>query len=268
MVPASVPADGIPPRPLSAGTYYVRLAHAFVAALTAPGREGPLYEVDMRLRPSGSKGPVAVSLSAFRRYHAESAWTWERMALTRARVVAGPPRLAGALRAAIAHALDEGPHATAQARARVLHDVRHMRERLARERPASGPWDIKRRRGGLMDVEFVAQGLQLLAAVPATRSPSTRLALLRMARAGEMDAHDAGMLRRADLFWRTLQGLIRIICGRDIPETIPAASLEILTGEFNVPDAAALLRRMDRMAAAVTAIFDRLVPPIADTPEP
>ncbi|KAB8124635.1 bifunctional [glutamine synthetase] adenylyltransferase/[glutamine synthetase]-adenylyl-L-tyrosine phosphorylase [Komagataeibacter medellinensis] len=268
VVPATATVDGIRPRPLSAGTYYVRLAHAFVAALTAPGREGPLYEVDMRLRPSGSKGPVAVSLSAFRRYHAEAAWTWERMALTRARVVAGPPRLMGELRAAIDHALDDIPHATAQARATILHDVRHMRERLARERPATSPWDIKRRRGGLMDVEFVAQGLQLLATSPAMRSQSTRLALLRMARAGEMDSADASVLRRADLFWRTLQGLIRIICGRDVPETIPAASLEILTGEFGVSDATTLLRRMERMAAEVMTIFDRLIPPPADTPAP
>ena len=85
-----------------------------------------------------------------------------------------------------------------------------------------------------------------------------------MARTGVIDAADASLLRRADLFWRTLQGLIRIICGRDVPDTIPAASLEILTGEFRTPDAAALLRRMDRMAADVMAVFDRLVPPIAD----
>ncbi|MCE2564427.1 bifunctional [glutamine synthetase] adenylyltransferase/[glutamine synthetase]-adenylyl-L-tyrosine phosphorylase [Komagataeibacter sp. FNDCF1] len=264
VVPATVPPDGMAPRPLAAGTYYVRLAHAFVAALTAPGREGPLYEVDMRLRPSGSKGPVAVSLSAFRRYHAESAWTWERMALTRARVVAGPSRFMAELREAIAEALAPAPHATMQARAQIMHDVRHMRERLARERPATTPWDIRRRRGGLMDVEFVAQGLQLLAPTAASRSQSTRLALLRMARKGVIDAADASLLRRADLFWRTLQGLIRIICGRDVPETIPAASLEILTGEFRVPDAASLLRRMDRMAADVMAVFDRLIPPIVD----
>ncbi|MCE2575078.1 bifunctional [glutamine synthetase] adenylyltransferase/[glutamine synthetase]-adenylyl-L-tyrosine phosphorylase [Komagataeibacter sp. FNDCR2] len=267
VVPATAPADGLRARPLAAGTYFVRLAHAFIAALTAPGREGPLYEVDMRLRPSGSKGPVAVSLSAFRRYHAESAWTWERMALTRARVVAGPPPLAAELRQAIATALDHGP-LTEHDRARIVHDVRHMRERLAREYPATSPWDIKRRRGGLMDVEFIAQGLQLTDATAATRSQSTRLALLRMARAGVLDMADARLLRRADLFWRSLQGLIRIICGSDVPDTMPAASLEILTGEFGVGDATSLLGLMDRMAARVTAVFDRLIPPITDISAP
>ncbi|AHI26183.1 glutamate-ammonia-ligase adenylyltransferase [Komagataeibacter xylinus E25] len=264
VVPPTTPADGVTPRPLAAGTYYVRLAHAFVAALTAPGREGPLYEVDMRLRPSGSKGPVAVSLSAFRRYHAESAWTWERMALTRARVVAGPPALRAELRAAIATALGHGAR-TAHERGQIVHDVRHMRERLAREHPAASPWDIKRRRGGLMDVEFIAQGLQLLATDPACRSQSTRLALLRLAQAGDITDADARLLRRADLFWRALQGLTRIICGSEVPDTIPPASLEILTGEFRVADADRLLARMDRMAAGVREAFNRLLPPAPDT---
>ena len=85
-------------RRLPVSQWFVRAAHAYVAAVTAPGVDGPLYEVDMRLRPSGNKGPVAVSLGSFRRYHAESAWTWERMALTRARVVAGPPALRAASR--------------------------------------------------------------------------------------------------------------------------------------------------------------------------
>ncbi|MGH7041345.1 MAG: bifunctional [glutamine synthetase] adenylyltransferase/[glutamine synthetase]-adenylyl-L-tyrosine phosphorylase, partial [Acetobacteraceae bacterium] len=70
------------PRALPAGQYFLRAAHAYVAALTAPGADGQMYAVDMRLRPSGNKGPVAVSLSGFRRYHAGAAWTWERMALT------------------------------------------------------------------------------------------------------------------------------------------------------------------------------------------
>ena len=265
VVNGTVGTDGMRGRPLAAGTYFVRLAHAFVAALTAPGREGPLYEVDMRLRPSGSKGPVAVSLSAFRRYHEESAWTWERMALTRARVVAGPPRLAARLRHAIATALDHAPLTDEESR-QILHDVRHMRERLAREHPAASPWDIKRRRGGLMDVEFIAQGLQLLTPDAQARNPSTRLALLRLAQAGTLDMADARLLRHADLFWRSMQGLVRIICGSVVPDAIPQASLEILMGEVKARNATALLDRMDDMAARVTAIFDRLIPPIADTP--
>src|SRR5262249_34927393 len=92
-------------RQLPASQWFVRAAHAYVAAVTAPGVDGPLYAGDMRRRPSGNKGPVAVSLASFRRYQAESAWTWERMALTRARVVAGPPALRAHIEAAITEAV-------------------------------------------------------------------------------------------------------------------------------------------------------------------
>ena len=81
-------------RPLAVSAYYARLTQALIAALSAPMTEGVLYKVDMRLRPSGQQGPLATSLAAFQRYQAEDAWTWEHMALTRARVIAGPSELA------------------------------------------------------------------------------------------------------------------------------------------------------------------------------
>ncbi|HSG54782.1 MAG TPA: glutamine-synthetase adenylyltransferase, partial [Paracoccaceae bacterium] len=76
-------------RPLAARPYYARLTQAMVTALTAPMAEGKLYEVDMRLRPSGTQGPVATSLTSFRDYQMNEAWIWEHLALTRARAVAG-----------------------------------------------------------------------------------------------------------------------------------------------------------------------------------
>ena len=83
-------------RPLAPTVYYARLTQALISALSAPTAEGILYKVDMRLRPSGRQGPLATTLAAFRRYHAEDAWTWEHMALTRARIVAGPAQLGAA----------------------------------------------------------------------------------------------------------------------------------------------------------------------------
>ena len=115
------------PDSLPVSQWFVRAAHAYVAAVTAPGVDGPLYEVDMRLRPSGNKGPVAVSLRFFRRYHAESAWTWERMALTRARVVAGPAALRERIDAALSEALAAPPRGAAQIRS----DAASMRARMA-----------------------------------------------------------------------------------------------------------------------------------------
>ena len=215
-------------RSLPASQWFVRAAHAFVAAVTAPGVDGQLYAVDMRLRPSGNKGPVAVSLSGFRRYHADSAWTWERMALTRARVVAGPPALRGRVEAAIAEALSHaGPAATIRA------DAAAMRARMLRDLPADGPWDAKLRPGGLIEVEFIAQVLQLVhaqmaesaQAAPDLCCPTTRAALERLARAGVLPAEDAALLTRADRVWRTVQDMLRITVGRGAKEALPEASV-------------------------------------------
>ena len=141
-------------RRMASSQWFIRTAHAYVAALTAPGAEGPIYAVDMRLRPSGNKGPVAVSLPAFRQYHAKDAWTWERMALTRARVIAGSPAIRARTEAAIAAAL-----ATSIEPARTRADAASMRGRLLRELPPAGPWDVKMRPGGGIEVEFIAQTL-------------------------------------------------------------------------------------------------------------
>ena len=134
-------------RRMPVSQWFVRAAHAYVAAVTAPGVDGPLYEVDMRLRPSGNKGPVAVSLGSFRRYHAEAAWTWERMALTRARVVAGPPalraRIEAAITEALVHAGDAGSHprrCRIDARAHAARPAarRPLGREAARRRPDRG----------------------------------------------------------------------------------------------------------------------------------
>ncbi|MGH7155782.1 MAG: bifunctional [glutamine synthetase] adenylyltransferase/[glutamine synthetase]-adenylyl-L-tyrosine phosphorylase, partial [Acetobacteraceae bacterium] len=179
--------DSSGPRRLPASQYFIRAAHAYVAAVTAPGVDGQLYSVDMRLRPSGNKGPVAVSLSAFRRYHAESAWTWERMALTRARVIAGPASLGEQIQGAIATALT-----VAGAAERARTDAAAMRARIARDLPPAGPWDVKLRPGGQIDVEFISQTLQLVHGrdAPALRSATTRIALRNLASAGFLPPSD------------------------------------------------------------------------------
>ena len=248
-------SDG--PRPLAPSQYYARAAHAVVAALTAPGAGGPLYDVDMRLRPSGNKGPVAVSLAAFRRYHASDAWTWERMALTRARVVAGPAGLRSAVAAAIVAALVL-PADPASVRA----DAADMRARLLRDLPGAGPWDVKLRPGGQIEVEFIAQTLQLVQSDPALFSPTTRDALARLHEAGALDAADTALLTEADRLWRTVQGVLRITLGRRVPRDLPAPALETLLAVLGC-DEAALHATVARTAAAVRAAFERHVGTVA-----
>ena len=253
-------------RAMPVSQWFIRAAHSFVAAVTAPGSDGQLYAVDMRLRPSGNKGPVAVSLASFRRYHAESAWTWERMALTRARVVAGPPPLRTLVEAAIADAL-----AVAGDPARIRADAAAMRARMRREIPPDGEWDVKHRPGGLVDIEFIAQMLQLASASdgPVVGSPNTCEALRRLAATGRLDAAYADLLMRADRIWRTVQGMLRITLGRDGRGDPPEASLRpllraVTAAGLPAPDLPGLRIALDALAAAVSEVFQRLV---GDAPE-
>jgi len=158
---------------LDAPTYFTRLTQRVVTHLTAPTRRGRLYEVDMRLRPSGRQGPLATKFSAFAAYQRTMAATWEHLALSRARVVAGDPALAARIESAIAAALDERPRESLRA------DVAAMRTLMARERPPAHAWDLKLSPGGLVDGEFLAQFFGL--ARPALRDPSPRVVLARAA---------------------------------------------------------------------------------------
>lgn len=243
-------------RVMPASQWFIRAVQAFVAVLTAPGADGPLAQVDMRLRPSGSQGPVAVSLASFRRYHAESAWTWERMALTRARVVAGLGDLRARVVAAIAEAL-----AGAGEPERVLADAAAMRARLARDLPAKDPWDVKHRAGGQMEVEFIAQALQLVHARsrPDVCDPTTRVALGRLTEAGVLTRSDELSLVRADHLWRTIQGILRITVGRNTPAILPEASLEAVLRATGSVDFEALSATIERSARDVRAAFIRHV---------
>ena len=258
--PASV-SQSSGPRPVAASQWFIRAVHAFIAALTAPDAGGPLYAVDMRLRPSGNKGPVAVSLAAFERYHAAEApsgggaWTWERMALTRARVVAGPSALRRRVEAAIARAL-----AAAGPPTRIRADAATMRARLMRDLPPHGPWDVKHRAGGQTEVEFVAQALQL--AHPQAASPTTREALARLADAGALPQDDAALLIRADRAWRTVQGMLRLTEGAALGETLADASADALlracaAAGIVAVDVPSLRASLDRLADQVRAAFIR-----------
>ncbi|WP_226631803.1 bifunctional [glutamine synthetase] adenylyltransferase/[glutamine synthetase]-adenylyl-L-tyrosine phosphorylase [Novosphingobium profundi] len=143
-------------RPLGATLYYNRLSKRAIAALSVPTAEGALYEVDTRLRPSGEQGPPAASLESFRQYQGEDAWTWEHMALCRARVLIGSPEARLAVEHEIARVLTR-PRDPETLRGEVLE----MRTRMAGHKPAKGPLDVKLARGGLVDLEFLVHHAQL-----------------------------------------------------------------------------------------------------------
>jgi glutamate-ammonia-ligase adenylyltransferase len=220
-----------------------------------------MYATDMRLRPSGNKGPVAVSLNGFIRYHAQDAWTWERMALTRARVVTGPPELSARITEAIGQAIRRGDDP-----ATIRADAATMRARMGRDHPAYGVWDVKLRPGGQVDVEFIAQVLQLIHAPadPALCSQTTAVALTRLREAGYLPPEDTAILLQANLVWRTIQEILRLTVGRVTTAELPAAPACLLreaVARAGVPsvDMPDLLRKLEAIARQVRAIFVRHV---------
>jgi glutamate-ammonia-ligase adenylyltransferase len=148
-------SDG--PKPLRATDYFNRLAPRITAALSVQTPAGPLYDVDTRLRPSGSDGLLAISLENFASYQRDHAWTWEHMALTRARPVFGPAPDRAALEAVVADTLGR-PRDPDQ----LVADAVRMRAEMAAHKPPRGPFDIKTGPGGLVDLEFAVHTLQLL----------------------------------------------------------------------------------------------------------
>ncbi|HVJ02246.1 MAG TPA: glutamine-synthetase adenylyltransferase, partial [Sphingomonas sp.] len=143
-------------KPLGAVVYYNRLAQRITAALSVPTAAGPLYEVDTRLRPSGAQGPLTVSLDAFARYQREDAWTWEHMALTRARPIFGSAAAQAAVAAIVSEVLNG-----ARPERDIAADAAKMRAEMAAHKPAAGPLDAKLLDGGLVDLEFAVHTLQL-----------------------------------------------------------------------------------------------------------
>ena len=210
-------------RPLSVMQYFGRTTQRLIAALSSPTPEGILYEVDLRLRPSGNKGPVAISHRELHRLSPNSAWTWEKLALTRARVVAGDEAFCATVSVSIERALRQ-PRDEALTRA----DVLDMRRRMAAEFGNSSLWDIKHRRGGLVDVEFIAQYLQILHSPdrPGILHTNTLAALKALADEGILAAADAHVLERACRLYHRLTQLLRLtVSGRfDPAEAVPALS--------------------------------------------
>lgn len=226
------------PRPLGRTLYFNRLAQRLGAALSVPTAEGALYEVDTRLRPQGAKGPLAVGLSAFARYQHEEAWTWEHMALTRARVLTGSPDARAELEA-IVHGVLNQPRDATMLRA----DVLKMRAEMAARKPARGPLDAKLLRGGLVDLEFLIHYLQLRDRL----AFATDLvpALEALTAAGMVSP---GLVEHARLMTRILVGSRLLAPDLSRPGDAAAA---VLAQQAGFPDMDALLRALAEARQAV-----------------
>jgi [glutamine synthetase] adenylyltransferase / [glutamine synthetase]-adenylyl-L-tyrosine phosphorylase len=244
-------------RPLYGAQYFARLTQRLISALTARTNYGLLYEVDMRLRPSGRSGPLATNIDSFVDYQRSQAWTWEHMALTRARVVSAPPAFKARIESAIADVLRRRRDAHAVAR-----DVVEMRTAIATEKGEADPWDFKYVAGGLIDIEFVAQYLQLVhaEALPEILDTSTARALEKAARAGILRAEDADVLRPAVAMFHSLIQILRLcLPGAFDAKTANAGVLALLARAADLPDFAALQAHVVETERQVRACFERVL---------
>ncbi|HSM96424.1 MAG TPA: bifunctional [glutamine synthetase] adenylyltransferase/[glutamine synthetase]-adenylyl-L-tyrosine phosphorylase, partial [Rhizomicrobium sp.] len=253
--PAEAMSDGS--KPLAASTFYARLAQRLIAALTVPTAEGSLYEVDMRLRPTGNKGPVAVSLESFARYHASESWTWERLALTRARVIAGSAELGARVSQVIRATLAAPSDA-----AKTLSDAADMRAKLYAQFPGKTSWDLKFTRGGLVDIEFIAQTLQLLEAhrAPYVLHGNTVAALNVLTQAKAIAADDAVALTNAAELQTSLMQVLRIAVDGEFDAATATPGLKgLLARAGGAADFAALEHNLCGLQTQVAAIFQRVI---------
>ncbi|HRN89769.1 bifunctional [glutamine synthetase] adenylyltransferase/[glutamine synthetase]-adenylyl-L-tyrosine phosphorylase [Hyphomicrobium sp.] len=253
--PSATQSDG--EKPLAPSQYYARYTQRLIAHLSAPTAEGTLYEVDMRLRPSGQKGPVAAQLSTFREYQATEAWTWEHLALTRARVITGPPGLRSAVEAAIRDTL-----VRPRDRAVISKDVQDMRARIAADKGTDRIWDLKQVRGGLVDLEFIAQHLQLIhaAAHPEVLDQNTLAAYRKLAEAGVLSGADAERLTQATRLLHNLTQILRLCLEEPFdPATAPSGLKALLARAGDAPDFATLEGELAETLAGVATRFSELV---------
>jgi glutamate-ammonia-ligase adenylyltransferase len=244
-------------KPLPPTQYYSRLTQRLISALASQTAEGNLYEVDMRLRPSGQKGPVATQLSSFIDYQQHQAWTWEHLALTRARVVSGPPALRRAVESAIRSILT-----LPRDRAKVAADVRDMRARIEKEKGTKDVWDLKQVRGGLVDLEFIAQYLQLVHAAerPGILSTNTVAALTNLRQAGFLPAAAAEVLLPAAKLLNNLTQVLRLcLDGPFVPEKASAGLKALLARAGEAPDFPRLEAELGYRQAEVSALFNSLI---------
>ncbi len=240
-------------RPLSSRAYYARLTQALVTALGAPMGAGRLYEVDMRLRPSGRQGPVATSLDAFDAYQHDEAWTWEHLALTRARVVAGAAAPAARFEA-IRKAVLAG--AGGRDRARVLADVAEMRVRIAEAKGKGSALEPKLGPGRLQDIELLAQAGHLLGGGRGERR-DTLSQIAAGQEAGLYPAEGARVLERAaGLFWR-LQVGARLLTGGDVAEeNLGEGGLGFLLRETGFDSPGELAQALREASAAAAVVIE------------
>ncbi len=249
-------------RPLSATEYFTRLVRRIVTALSATTQEGRLYEVDMQLRPSGRAGPAAISLAAFQRYYEQDAWTWELMALTKARLIGSlinpsvSLNLSAKVREQIVTLLRE-PRDDEM----LKNDVHEMRCRLMTAKPASGVWDVKNIWGGLTDISFICQYLQLrVGADLKGQSKNTREIIEWLTDAGHLAADDGLALGQTHAIFEAILQVERASTGGVFtPQSAGEALQERMSAICGAQDMEQAVKLLSERQTVVQNIYHRVL---------
>lgn len=244
-------------RSLHGAQYFARFTQRLISAFTTRTNYGVLYDVDMRLRPSGRAGPVASRIDSFADYQEREAWTWEHMALTRARVISSSPAFGKEIEGVIRNVLTRprDPVSTAG-------DVADMRRAIALEKGEDDVWDLKLAAGGLVDIDFIAQYLQLVhaAAKPEILSVSTLQVLEIAARLGVLPQSEAEILRSATRLYHDLTQIVRLcVTGKFNPETAGENLQRVMARAGDTPDFSTLEARVRETQAEVRRVFSEIV---------
>ncbi|MGY3539123.1 glutamate-ammonia-ligase adenylyltransferase [Bradyrhizobium sp. USDA 4515] len=244
-------------RSLHGAQYFARFTQRLISAFTTRTNYGVLYEVDMRLRPSGRAGPVASRIDSFSDYQEREAWTWEHMALTRARVISSSPEFREKIEAIIRSVLTRPRDAASTAA-----DVADMRRAIALEKGEDDVWDLKLAAGGLVDIDFIAQYLQLAHAAvkPEILSVSTLQVLDNAAKLGLLGQSEAEILRSAARLYHDLTQILRLcVTGKFNPETAGEDLLRVMARAGDTPDFSALEARLRETQSEVRRVFNTIV---------
>jgi glutamate-ammonia-ligase adenylyltransferase len=244
-------------RSLHGAQYFARFTQRLISAFTTRTNYGVLYEVDMRLRPSGRAGPVASHIDSFAEYQDREAWTWEHMALTRARVISSSPEFRKRIEAVIHHVLTR-PRDVAG----IAGDAADMRRAIALEKGEEDIWDLKYAAGGMVDIDFIAQYLQLIHAAdrPGILNVSTLHVLDNAARLGVLSQSSAEILRSAARLYHDLTQILRLCVSEKFnPETAGEGLLRIMARAGDAPDFSSLEARVRETQADVRRVFQTVV---------
>jgi len=244
-------------RPLQGAHYFARFTQRLISAFTTRTNYGVLYEVDMRLRPSGRAGPVASHVESFAQYQEREAWTWEHMALTRARVISSSAAFRDKIEKIIRQVLTRPRSAAA-----VANDVKEMRRAVALEKGDKDVWDLKYAAGGMVDIDFIAQYLQLVHAAdkPDILDVSTLHVLDNAARLGVLPQSFAEILRAAAHLYHDLTQILRLcVTDRFKPETAGDDLLRVMARAGDAPDFSSLEARVKETQSEVRRVFRNLV---------